>query len=289
VVSFHRGKKEFSGYTSVDTVVTAAYNLALLVQLLWTATATPPDPTTLLHESIQAEKENRKRSFNYVWREEIMHAVYSPPGELVQRDSATYEVLFVEGETYHRLVARNGKPLDSEETALEQKKLEEVAAFRRKTPIEERRRRFITAEGRRLTFTYRLLAEHHKVQLLGEEVFDGRPAWIIEAEPHDAPKPHNRKEWAYVLRCKLWIDQSTLLPLRMEYTQVKDWDNIPAGSVTEVYFTPVDDVWLAGKIVARQEVTKGNRVEINETKQVYSQFHKFAADSIIRWGDPDFR
>jgi len=278
-----------SGYTGYETVISGILHILPLLAVLLSQVAVPPEPLDLLRKSIAAERENRRRSFNYVWREEIIHNLYSPPGELLQRDSSTYEVLFVEGETYHRLVARNGQPLESEEIAKEQQKLEAVADFRRKTPVDERRRRWIAAEGRRLTFTYRLLAEHHKVVLVGEGTIGGRSAWILEAEPHGAPKPRTRKEWAFVLRCKLWIDQSSLLPLRMEYTQVRDWDNIPAGSVTEVSFTPVDEVWLASRIVARQQLSRGNRLEISETQQVYSQFHKFSADSVIRWGEPELQ
>jgi hypothetical protein len=246
-----------------------------------------PDPADLLGRSIAAERVNRDRAYSFVWQEQIIHLLYQPAGRLAQRDAATYEVLFLEGESFHRMVARNGRPLSPEEDAAERVRMEQVAEFRRKTPIDERRKRWIAAEGHRLTFTYRLLAEHHRLAVLGEETVNNRKAWVLEATPHNAPKPRNRKEWAFVLQSKIWIDQQTLHPVRMEHIQTKDWDNIPAGSVTGIWFTPVDDVWLVSRILARQESLRDGVSQVRETEQSYSNYRKFAADSIIRFQDPD--
>jgi hypothetical protein len=248
-----------------------------------------PDPVDLLKRSIAAERVNRDRAYSFVWQEQIVHLLYQPAGRLAQRDSATYEVLFLEGESFHRLVARDGQPLAPTEEQAERVRMEQVADFRRKTPIEERRKRWIAAEGRRLTFTYRLLAEHHRLAVLGEETVNNRKTWVLEATPDNAPKPRNRKEWAFVLQSRIWIDQQTLLPVRMEHTQTRDWDNIPAGSVTQIWFTPVDDVWLVSRILARQETLREGLGQIRETEQTYSNYRKFAADSIIRFQDPDLQ
>jgi hypothetical protein len=193
----------------------------------------------------------------------------------------------VEGESFHRLVARDGRPLSPEEDAAERVRMGQVTDFRRKTPIEERRKRWIAAEGRRLTFTYHLLAEHHRLAILGEETVDNRKTWVLEATPKNAPKPRNRKEWAFVLQSRIWIDQRSLHPVRMEHIQTKDWDNIPAGSVTAIWFTPVDEVWLVSRILARQETQREDLSQVRETEQTYSNYRKFAADSVIRFQDPD--
>jgi hypothetical protein len=249
----------------------------------------PPDPADLLRRSIAAERVNRDRAFNYVWQEQIVHLQFDTPQGPPARNSSTYEVIYLEGESYHRLIARNGRPLAADEDAAERRRMEEVAEFRRNTPIEERRKRFITAEGRRLTFTYRLLTEHHALKIIGEETVKERKAWILEATPQHAPKPRNRKEWAFVLQSRIWIDQQTLLPLRMQHTQTKDWDNIPAGSVTEVWFSAIDDVWLVSRILARQETLRDGVAQVRQTEQTYSNYHKFAADSIIRFQDPELQ
>jgi hypothetical protein len=267
--------------------VTVASFALLFVAATQAPASAPPDAATLLQRSIEAERTNRDRAYSYVWQEQIVHRTFSPPGRLAERTSSAYEVLILEGEPYHRLVSRNGEPLSEAEEAGEREKMQQVAEFRRKTPMEERRKRWIAAEGQRLTFTYGLLTRHFRLAVNGEEELGGRRTWILQATPDNAPKPRNRKQWVYVLACKLWIDQETLLPIRMELTQTKDWENIPAGTQTDIRFTLVDDVWLASRIYSRQQLERAGVGQVQETEQTYSNFRKFAADSVIRFQPPD--
>jgi hypothetical protein len=246
------------------------------------AGAAPPpyDPQTLLQRAAAAYDENRRRSYNFVWREEILTRDYSHQGTLAAETTETFEVAFVEGETYHRHISRNGQALPPDLAAEEERRFREVAEWRRRTPYEERRRRHFEAEGRRLTLDLRLVADYHDARYVGEEVVRDRPAWILETRPRRGiPKPKSRRQWTFVLSSHLAIDQQTLLPIHMVYTQLKDFDGIEKDRRTEVVLAPVDGVWLVYRIVSVGPILGRKR----ETIQDYSQYRRFTADTIIRF------
>jgi hypothetical protein len=242
------------------------------------------DPHDLVSQAVAAESENRKRAANYLFREAIYYRESDPQGAMALRLWSTYEVTFLQGEPFHRLVALDGRPLAPEKAAEEQKRMEQVAAYRRKTPIEQRRKKQSAAEGRRFRIDSRLVDEWHEASLVGEDIIDGRRAWILETRPrHDAPRPKSRAEWTLAQQCKYWVDEETLHPIRLETVQLYDWEGVPKASVTETRWTRVDDVWLVSRITTDNSIQRGKSQVRTETDQQYSNYHKFGSETIITY------
>jgi hypothetical protein len=238
------------------------------------------DAQTLLARAADAYDENRRRSYNFVWREELLTRNYSHQGTLASEQADTFEMTFVEGESFHRHIASHGRPLGPDLAAAEEGRFQEVAEWRRKTPYEERRRLHFEAEGRRFTLDLRLVADYHTAKYLGEETFHGRRVWILATEPRrGTPKPKSRRQWTLILAGRLAVDVETLLPIQMVYTQLKDFDGIEKGRRTEVTLGPVDEVWLVARIVS-QGMVLGRR---QETVQDYSGHRRFTAETVIRF------
>src|SRR5258708_4935779 len=77
----------------------------------------------ILRRNREADKQNGERAARYTYTEETQNFEYDKHGQAKKTDSQTHDVIFVEGESYKRLVARDGKPLNPKEEAKEEKKL----------------------------------------------------------------------------------------------------------------------------------------------------------------------
>lgn len=246
--------------------------------------ASDPDAADLLRRAVQAERDNRSRAGNYLFREVIYYREGAGEAPLTLRRATVYEVTFVEGEPFHRLVELDGEPLTTEMEREEQRRLEEVIAYRRRVPLEQRRKKVIAAEGRRYRIDLRMIGEFHDATYAGEETIFGRKAWIIETEPKaGTPKPKNRAQWALSQRCRYWIDQQTLHPLKLISSQLYDWDGINKDTVTESSWQMVDDVWLVAGIRTRSQVRHDRAPSVQETDQRYSDYRKFSSSSAITY------
>jgi hypothetical protein len=103
---------------------------SLLVAL--SAGCAAQDALALLKRSGEAQRANAEKAAQYTYIEETSHFEYDKSGARKLTSTETHEVLTLEGESYKKLTARNGKPLSVREAANEEKKLKQTAAERRK-------------------------------------------------------------------------------------------------------------------------------------------------------------
>src|SRR5215467_6332047 len=123
----------------------------------------------ILKRNRQADKQNEERANQYTYTEETDNFEYDKHGERKKTGSETHDVIFVEGESYKRLVARNAKPLPPKEEAKEQKKLKQTAEERRKA----RRRGFLNF-SRSVSVSGEDLVKFFEPRMVGEEEIRGR-------------------------------------------------------------------------------------------------------------------
>lgn len=241
--------------------------------------AADPDPVDLVKRSIEAERVNRARASSYLYTEDITRtAVHG--GRAVERSAQRYEVIFLAGEAYYRLVGRDGSPLSPEEEEEERRRMETVAADRRagRLPFAS------PAERPRVSLVYRILPESHRIRLLGPETMMGRETWKVEAVPEHGGNSGglNEKE-TRAMRVTLWIDKETLLRVRQDAAMTKKAGRLDKGSWLSYRFAPQPDgVWLVREIIYRAPIGRAKDGErYRETEQVYSNYHKFQADSNV--------
>jgi len=235
---------------------------------------------------LTAERVNRRQAAPFVFREEIRYRITLPDGTLRRDNLVTYEVTLLEGEYYHRRVAINDRPLEGPLAELEERRFREVEAFRRNTPIEERRRRHFAAEEERFRIDSRLVLQHHDLTLSGSETIAGRPCWIVSTLPRKGtPKPRTRSEASLAQRLDYWIDKETAIPLRVQAEFLQDLRGTPKGTRATLQYIQVEGVWLLQRVDILARVKSGRQWIEDTTEQVYSNYRRFAAASVLIFED----
>ena len=254
-----------------------------MLTLVCARAAEPPSPHDLMERLILAERANRANAAQYIYREDIREQLVESGGNKHELSWSTFEVNLLEGEPYNRRVAIWGQPLTPELEASEQHRYNEIEAYRRATPYDERRKRSFALDETRFRIDHRMVADSHDLRVLGEDEVDGRKVWRILATPRKGlRKPARRSEWSLSLELSYAIDQQTGLSLEIETRQLYAFDGLEKGSVTRVKNVEVEGIWLPEVIESRVPQRKATRV----ITQAYSNYRRFQATSKLLV-DPD--
>jgi len=254
--------------------------LPLLIAVpLWAA----EDADAILRRMVEAQTQNREPSQQYTYREDLQFFDYHKNGQTKKKNSRTYDVLYVEGLQYRRLVARDGKPLSKREEAREEKKMQQTAAERRK-----QRRSGLFRRGVSLGSAQELLTLFDN-RLIGEEEIRGRKAWVIESTPKAGHAPANDHEKEILSFAKKhWIDQTESFFLRRTDTVVGDQIRFKPGTVITFDFDKVNDgAWLPLTTVVESRVQIIKMVKVSgRTESRFSNYKKFDVESTITVDEP---
>ena len=227
----------------------------MLALLLLTVAAV--EPRALLERARTLEKQNEAERARYFAREDIKLTREESDGSRKQTSWHTYEAIVMAGRLRYRLVARDGKPLPAGQQKLQ-------------------------PEGKRSSFGWTQLLQHHDLKLVGEETIDGRRAWRIRTQLRaDAPPPKQLSDVALSSSFDIWIDQATGLERKLRFTVERPWARWHKGATVETWSTPLDRLF----VIARTLVRNPNGKRVDETDQVYSNYRRFSGESSIRF-DP---
>lgn len=116
------------------------------------------------------------------------------------------EVVPLEGTPYERLIRKDGQPLTAGERSKEDRKFEKAARERKKESPEERAARIEKYESERSFL--KDLPNAYNFAPMGEEIVDGRPAWILAVTPRTdfvPTTPHGGM--LKHIKGRLWIDK----------------------------------------------------------------------------------
>jgi hypothetical protein len=251
--------------------------LLFLALPLWPA----DDANAILRRYLVADKQNDEKAEQYTYVQDNAWFVRDKTGELHQNRSETLEVIFVEGQIYRKLIARNGKPIDAKEKARVDKKMRETAEQRRKHPREPDGGRVTNGHVRVDFGSDEELLTLFDNRLTGEEEIGGRKAWVIESTPRKDRPPANRHEKDVMsFGKKFWIDEAESEELRAVYTVVGDHIFLKPGSTTTMEFQKINqDVWQPALVVLDARNTMTKIVLVEEIR--FSNFKKFDVQSTI--------
>jgi hypothetical protein len=260
-------------------------SLALLLAFTGSAAAADTRAETLLREAAEAVRANRREAAFFIYQERVTEREIAWDGKVRQSGANGYEVIFIEGESYHKRTMLNGKPLSGAAREEEERRMQAVADFRRNTSIEERRRRLASAERTRLRFDISIIADNHLVRFEREEECPGGPCLVIAVWPKPGTRrPRHPNEWSLSLRGHLWLDAGTSHPLRAELEQAYDYHGQAAGTRTRFRWTRVEGVWLIESITSIVEA-RTRQVAVRELVQEYSSYQRFQAESVLVFHD----
>jgi hypothetical protein len=123
-----------------------------------------------------------------------------------KREVEVAEIIPLDGTPYERLISKDGHPLSPEEQRKEQRKYERVLHQREKESPAERNERIRKYEHEREFVTD--IPDAYDFKPAGEQVVEGRPAWVITMTPKPGFAP-TKVHGALLehIEGKLWIDK----------------------------------------------------------------------------------
>lgn len=171
-----------------------------------------PDVRQIVESSIAATQRH--------WQERL-HSTYVHRSENRRLDSAgrvkskeidISRTILVNGVPFEQLVERNGQPPTVEE---ERRQKEKIDKLKRETP-EQRAARIREQEEQTLSLV-REVPKAFDFQFAGEEVVNGRPAYVLQATPRAGYKPQGRYGAVFSkVAGKLWVDRQDLGLMKLD-------------------------------------------------------------------------
>lgn len=264
---------------------------ALLFLAACTLTAAQ-DPREIVRRSVQMMDHNLAAARNYTFLERSDTRELDSDGHVKTRKLLTYDVTMLEGSPYRRLVGKDDHGLTAEEERIEQKKLADSIAQRKKETPAEHARRVADWEKRRQREREPMdeVPDAFDFRLAGETQIDGRPAWIVEGTPHPGYRARTTLAKLFSkFRGKLWIDKADYqwVKTEAEVTDNISWGlfvaRLSKGARLDFQMTRVnDEVWLPKHIQAqasaRLALVKKYRIEADTT---FSNYRKFQVESRV--------
>jgi len=246
------------------------------------------DATEIIRQSVERDATNFERFKNYTFLERVEERRYGRNGKLSSKDIQTYEFMVLGGRPYGKLVERDDQPLPAKEARKEQQKMDKESAKRqRESESDKAEQDQDRAEERRYL---REVPEAFTLSLQGTKEIDGRPVWIIAAEPKPGYKPKmKRAEILAHLRGKIWVDQTDYQWVKAEVTVIDPISfglglvRLASGAVLNFDQVRVnDEVWLPAHIAVRADARLVYLRKLREELDVtYRNYQKFQVDSKI--------
>ena len=137
------------------------------------------------------------------------------------------QVNVFKGTPYSRLIARDGRPLNAEETSKEEEKYRKMLDVREKENPEQRARRIRRYQQER-QFLHEI-PDAFDMKLLGHETLAGRPNYVIALSPKEGYVPRSKNARMFSsIEGTLWIDSEDV---RWTQAEANVIENISIGWV----------------------------------------------------------
>ena len=224
-----------------------------------------------LEQALANEVKQVKEREKYFYREHAEHR--RPNGQL--NFTQDYEWIFLEGEPFRRLVARNGQPLQGKLAKEEAERLRMTAAERRRQAARPNPRviKMGDLSGKVI------LKEMDHIET-GVEELDGRKVWVIQA----APKP-GHEHVAY--RMTFWIDQQEQVVAQLKYEVIgRGVDSLPGSWLVTRYFRFAENLWFKQSLNGEFRTAPPRPRSHWRQAHTFRDFRKFDAESTVTFQDP---
>lgn len=212
------------------------------------------DVRQIVESSIRATERHWKTRLLYTYIERDEDRRLDSNGGVKSEVVEVSRTILINGVPFDRLVERNGLPPSSEDKRKEKKKLDEL---RRETP--ERRAARVRQEAEQTASLVREVPKAFDFQLVGEDVVNGRPAYILQATPHPGYQPQGKYGNMFAkIKGKLWVDRQDLGWIKADGQVIQPFSiglflaRVLPGSHITMEQTRVDDgIWMPKHIEMR--------------------------------------
>jgi hypothetical protein len=279
---------------------------AALATVAFLAAAQPSaDPVEIMLRSLAHESLNfdppAMPSYTYTIFDE--ERKLNPDGTVKSVTSETREVINLYGKHFERVIARNGHDLPPGKAAAEQTRFDK-AVEKQKLAVEQWQATQNEDSKARLQDAVQKAKEKKRgcdagflrlfdLAIVGTEVLNGRPAWIVEMKPHLDPAPLpdcGLLKMFGAFHIKVWVDQDDFRWARFEADNVAPVNygmilfHVPTGELHALWEQQrnEDGAWLVThdrmRVMAKMVLAVPVRVDETDT---YSGYRKYQVDSRI--------
>jgi hypothetical protein len=213
-----------------------------------------PDIRQIVESSIAAtERHWRARlRYNYVERDEDRRLDLD--GHVKSEDVDVSRTILVNGVPFEQLLERNGRPPSAEEERKQQEKLEKL---KHETP--EQRAERIRKQAEEDTSIVREVPLAFNFQLVGEDVVNGRSAYILQATPRPGYSAQGKYAKMFSkVEGKLWVDKQDLGWIKVDGEVIQPFSmglflvRLLRGSHITMEQTRVDGgIWVPERVQVR--------------------------------------
>jgi hypothetical protein len=215
-----------------------------------------PDVGQIVASSIAATQRHWRAwvLYNYLERDETRHL--DTAGHMKSEEVDVSRAFLVDGVHFEQLVERNGRPPSA---AVERKQKEELDKLKLLTP--EQRAERLRKEEEENTSLVGEVPMAFDFQMVGEDVVNGRPAWVLQSTPHPGYQAKGKygKLFSKVAG-KLWVDKQDFGWIKVDGYVTQPFSmglflaRVLRGSHITMEQTHVDEgLWMPGHIEVRAE------------------------------------
>jgi hypothetical protein len=263
-----------------------------------------PELQPLLKEIRKNLRSDRTLLGKYTYTQKTLQKDLDSKGQVKKTEEEIYEVYPSPepGLTYHRLIARDGKPLDPKELEKrdrqhDQKAQEQVRKLQSETPREKEKRKSREAEERRKEeLLIDELFQLYDIRMIGRETVEGHPAIQLSFRARADAKPRSNDAKLFLkVAGRAWFSETEYQMVRIEVELI---DNISFGlgmlarlnkgaKATFQRRKVNDEIWLPAEEhfsgSAKFLLVKGMRMDQSTT---YSDYRKFSVQTSITFQPP---
>jgi len=160
----------------------------------------------IVDSSIAATERSWQARLKYTYVERDEDRLLDSEGRVKSEEVDVSRMTLVNGVPFEQLVERNGQPPP---VAEERKQKEKLDKLKRETP--EQRAERLRKEADETASLVQEIPKAFDFQLVGEEVANGRPAYVLQATPHPGYQAQGKYGKMFSkLEGKLWVDKQDL-------------------------------------------------------------------------------
>lgn len=248
-----------------------------------------PDAVTLLQQVIDFQLRQQELQRGYAFREQTTTRDLDDEGRIRDAESETYLVTPAPGGEYRRLVGRNGRPLDADEEAEEEKKFQEYLEQKLELSEEERAaetRKKLEDRAKRFRERLEEAAEVFDFIRLPDTEIRGTPVRAFHFVPKAGYEGRSRATKIFArMEGTVWIDpkRRQIAKVRLRFRESLKFLGGLFGRVSEGTEALAEawrdgDVWLLDRVEVRLDA----RMYFLKTyrQQIVVDFHDYEKFSV---------
>ena len=212
-----------------------------------------PDVRQIIESSLAETQRHWQARLHYTYLERDANRRRDVDGRVKSEDVEISRTILVNDVPFEQLVERNGQPPSARE---EWRQHEALDNLRRETPDQRTER--VRQQEEETALLVREVPQAFDFQLAGQDIINGRPAYVLHATPH--PGYRGRGTYGRLLSKvdgQLWIDMQDLVWIKVDGQVIQPCSGLFVvrllrGSQITVEQTRGDDaIWMPTRIEVR--------------------------------------